>query len=55
MDNIEYLQAAREANREWVLEFRTRFGITEAHDDYPKATDLYEAHQHHSEYGGASH
>lgn len=56
MDDIEYLKALREADREWVIDFRTRYGLDSIRPE-PEfaASDLYEAHSHHAEYAPASH
>lgn len=56
MDNIEYLKAAREADREWTEDFRARYGIpSQRVRDDVTATEWYEVHSHHAEYGAGAH
>ncbi len=56
MDMIEYLKALREADQEWVIDFRARYNIPAQRVSEDVApSDWYEVHSHHAEFGSSAH
>lgn len=59
MTEVEYLQARRETDKEWVAEFKAKYDIPSQRvheaEEHGNPRDWYEAHAHHAEYAPASH
>ena len=57
MTDLEHMKAIREADREWVADFRARYNIPaqRTNSEAPAPLDVYEAHSHHAEYAAARH
>lgn len=56
MNDVEYLKAVREADKEWVADFHSRYEFpTHKFTEDVSAEDHYEAASHHIEYAPSSH